>query len=233
MLAVDIEAKIGAFSLKLNFELQQQIGVLAGPSGSGKSSILNCIAGLSKLERGKISCDDQIFFDSEKQINTRPQDRRCGYLLQNLGLFPHLNVKENICYGIDKMAQKDQKTRLDELLSLVKLSGLAERRISQLSGGQLQRVALARALAPDPRLLLLDEPFSALDTELKEELGQELKSLQHDLKIPVLLVTHSKTEALMLADIIIFIENGKLVKKGHADEMGKSVTLGSEIQFSW
>lgn len=235
-LSVDIRAEIGSFNLEVNFKVDSGITVLTGPSGSGKSSILNSVAGLRRPERGVICCGQRIFFDSEKGINLAAQSRKCGYVLQNLALFPHMNVGANICYGIDKMPREKQKERLNELLSLVKLSGMEKRSVSQLSGGQLQRVALARALAPGPDLLLLDEPFSALDAELREELGNELKAMQAKLGIPVLLVTHSRVEAIQLAETLILLEEGKIKALGPARHLASGATacvLDSSVQFSW
>jgi molybdate transport system ATP-binding protein len=209
---------------------------LTGPSGSGKSTILNCVSGLRRPDRGSIRCGESTFFDAAKSVNLHPQKRKCGYVLQNLALFPHMNVAANICYGIDKSPREHQQERLSELLALVKLEGMESRAISQLSGGQLQRVALARALAPAPQLLLLDEPFSALDPELREELGSELTALQANLDIPVLLVTHSRAEAMRLGRTLIVMEHGKITASGHPQEIAmESTTIvnGSSVQFSW
>ena len=235
MLSIDISAKLGSFHLEMALELPSGISVISGASGSGKSSLLNCIAGLRKPERGRIVCKQEIFFDSAKSINMPVQKRRCGYLLQRLALFPHMNVAANICFGIDSLPQADQQKRLLELLSLVKLNGLQDRKLKELSGGQLQRVALARALAPNPQLLLLDEPFSNLDPELREELSEELKSLQRQLGIPVLLVTHSRAEAVLLADKIVLVQDGKVCSQQEAGELrsGKPALIDSSTRFSW
>lgn len=231
-LTVDIRAKFGTFQLDVNFTVNSGITVLTGSSGSGKSSILNCVAGLHRPESGRISSGMVNFFGSEKGINLPPQERKIGYVLQSLALFPHMNVAANVCYGIDGMPRSEQSGKLAELLALVKLSGLEKRSISQLSGGQLQRVALARALARGPDLLLLDEPFNALDADLREELGQELKTMQENLHIPVLMVTHSKAEAIQLAETIIFIEHGKVKATGAPCDFTEA-TLESSSLFSW
>jgi molybdate transport system ATP-binding protein len=235
-LIIAIHARIGSFHLDVDFKVSSGITVLTGPSGSGKSSILNCVAGLRRPERGLICCGERTFFDSEKSINLPPRDRKCGYVLQNLALFPHMNVAGNVCYGIDKLPREKQKERLDELLALVKLSGLERRSILELSGGQLQRVALARALAPGPDLLLLDEPFNALEAELREELGQELKTMQMALGIPVLMVTHSRAEAIQLAETLVVMDHGKVKEVGTPCDLAAGAALsldGSSVGFSW
>ncbi|MBX9720481.1 MAG: ATP-binding cassette domain-containing protein, partial [Candidatus Obscuribacterales bacterium] len=155
-LTVNIQLQIGSFHLAVDFSVPSGITVITGASGSGKSTVLNCLAGLRKPNKGIISCGEQVFFDSEKAVNVQPQGRNCGYVLQNLALFPNLNISQNICYGIDRQTKHEQQERLNKLLALVKLEGMEKREISALSGGQLQRVDLARALAPRPKLLLLD-----------------------------------------------------------------------------
>jgi len=236
-LNVNIQAKIGSFEIDVSFALDSEIVSLIGPSGSGKSSILNCIAGLRRPDTGTIICGDSLFFDSEKNVSVPPQKRSCAYVLQNLALFPHMDVAQNICFGIEKLPLAIREKRLAELLALVKLEGLERRKISQLSGGQLQRVALARALAPQPKVLLLDEPFSALDSELRAELGQELLSLQEQLAIPVLLVTHSKAEAMRLSKTAIQLQEGRVKSIGSALELGKEPAAfhnqSQSVRFSW
>lgn len=234
-LSVNIEAQIDSFKLAVDFVLPCGITVIAGASGSGKSTLLHCLAGLRKADKGTIKCADLLFFDAEKRVNVPPQDRKCGYVFQNLALFPNMNVAENICYGIDKQSKQMQQERLGKLLSLIKMEGMEKRSISALSGGQAQRVALARALAPSPKLLLLDEPFSALEAELREELGQELKALEASLNVPILLVTHSKSEALFLSKNLVLMENGKVKAIGPAAEILDQNPAGVKpsVQFSW
>jgi molybdate transport system ATP-binding protein len=231
-LMIDVHARIGGFHLEASFHVDSGITVLTGPSGSGKSSILNCVAGLRRPERGRICCGEKVFFDFEKGVNLSPQSRKCGYVLQSAALFPHMNVAQNICYGIDGLPQQKQQSRLAELLDLTKLCGLEKRAVSELSGGQAQRVALARALAPGPDLLLLDEPFNALDAELREELGQELKAVRTKLDIPVLLVTHSKSEAMQLAETIVVLDHGRIRESGAPRDLSEP-EIESSTQFSW
>jgi molybdate transport system ATP-binding protein len=235
-LIVKIKKTFPQFEIDLEFSCAPCITAITGESGSGKSTILKCVAGLTKPDQGSISCGEKVFFDSERKICLPPGQRRCAYVLQNLGLFPHLSVAENICYGIDHFPRAAQNKRLNELLEMVKLPGVEKRRISELSGGQLQRVAIARALAPEPSLLLMDEPFASLDLNLKEQLSAEMKTLQARLKIPFLLVTHSRQEALELAEEAIVLSHGKIVLSGKTQSvMFESMNYGmnESAQMSW
>ncbi len=207
-LYVNIEKHLSSFNLNVNFE--QKSGVLGflGASGSGKSMSLKCISGLVTPSRGKIIVNDKIFFDSENKINLTPQKRKIGYLFQNYALFPNMNIIDNIEIGISKM-KKDQKGSLiKEYIERLHLGGLEKRYPWQLSGGQQQRVALARALITSPDILLLDEPFSALDQHLRNDLEKELMSIVKDYSGNVIFVTHDIAEAYRVCDNIIVYENG-------------------------
>ena len=235
-LKVDIKVKLGNFALTAKFQTSNEVIVLIGPSGSGKSTILSCIAGLQKPETGEIRLAEKILLDSEKQIFVPPHERHFAYLLQNNALFPHLNVAGNICYALSKQSKAQQAARLEELLTIFRIEDLRNFKVSQLSGGQAKRVALARALAAVPELVLLDEPFSALDEDLREELANELKSLQKQLNVPMVLVTHSKQEALFMADTLLRIEQGKIIASGSPEELllDRSIEQTTDkMQFSW
>ncbi len=232
-LEIDIKAHIGKFRLAVSFQAGAEFTVISGASASGKTSILKCISGLRKPDSGLIRFAAKTFFDSDSKINLSPQKRGCGYVIQKSGLFPHLNVAENICFGIDKKTASEKKRRLSELLALVKMEGLELRKAGELSGGQVQRVALARALAPEPEILLLDEPFNALDPELRQELGEELKTIQNKLNLPLIMVTHSRQEALLLADRLILIEAGMVKEQGSPVELGAGKHELEDMQFSW
>jgi len=223
---------------------------LVGPSGAGKSTVLRCIAGLHKPERGHIRINQSDWFNSDDKINRIPQQRRVGFVFQNYALFPHLTVAENI-----KLAQSNtQEDKLTaSLLSKVRLTGLEKRYPHQLSGGQQQRVAIARALARNPDVLLLDEPFSAVDKVTRRKLYLELNSLRHDLAMPIVLVTHDLDEAAMLADTMVVIYRGKTLQQGTPSQLlhqpdtvsvaklvdvrnlfkGKVVKEGKELQLHW
>jgi len=179
---------------------------LLGPSGSGKSTLLRCLAGLEMPDFGTIEINDQ-------EVTRIPvQERRVGFVFQHYALFRHMNVLENIAFGlkIKHVPKKERENRAKELLGLVGLAGLEKRFPTQLSGGQRQRVALARALAPEPGLLLLDEPFGALDARLRKELRSWLKKLHERIKLTTLLVTHDQDEALELSDRVLVMNRGKI-----------------------
>jgi molybdate transport system ATP-binding protein len=182
--------------------------VLFGPSGSGKTTILRCLAGLEHPDRGRVVAREEIWFDAAAKIDVPPQRRRVGYLPQGFALFPHLDVRANIGFGIDDGSGRERASRVDELVRLLRLDGLERRRPGRLSGGQQQRVALARALARKPRLLLLDEPLSALDTPTREALRGELRQLLVAGGVPAIVVTHDRSEALVLGDRVAVMADG-------------------------
>jgi sulfate/thiosulfate transport system ATP-binding protein len=192
-----------------------KITALLGPSGSGKSTALRMIAGLETVDSGRIYLggDDQTF----KSV----QERRVGFVFQHYALFRHMTVRQNVTFGLTvrKEAKEARKNRVDELLELVQLEHFAHRYPDQLSGGQRQRVALARALAPRPRVLLLDEPFGALDARVRQDLREWLDRLHHELGITSLLVTHDQEEALELADRIVVMHEGRVQQIGTSDEV--------------
>ena len=187
-LYVDIEKDLSSFKLKV--EIKQEKGTLGflGESGSGKSMTLKCIAGLEKPTRGKIVLNDRVLFDSEKKINLSTQDRKVGFLFQNYALFPHMTVSQNIELGLLKLSKSEKKEIVARYLDILKLNGFEGRYPWQLSGGQQQRVALARALATSPDILLLDEPFSALDHHLRSNMEKELMNMLKDYKGDILFV---------------------------------------------
>ncbi|CAG0945248.1 sulfate transport system ATP-binding protein [Anaerolineae bacterium] len=210
MLDAHIEKHLGKFDLNVRFEISAQILVLFGASGAGKSLTLNCIAGFGSPDSGNIRLGDRVLFDHNTRINMPTRARRVGYVFQNYALFPHLTVRENIAFGL--RAAVDVRKRVDEMLELTHLVDFAARYPSQLSGGQQQRVALARALAPRPDLLLLDEPFSALDAPTRMQLRGELLNLQREFKIPTIFVTHDLGEAYFLADKLAVMDTGKILQ---------------------
>lgn len=212
MLEVTIQKRLADFMLDISFSANNNISVLFGLSGCGKTTTLRCIAGLDSPEKGEIALNGQIFFSSGQKVIVPPRDRKIGYMFQDYGLFPHMNVKKNIMYGAKKSA-KNIKDLYGELINLLKISRLTERRIAQLSGGEKQRVALARALITEPKLLLLDEPMSALDGETRQELQDELKNMQLLWKIPFILVTHDRNEAKKMGDQIVFMDRGRQVRQ--------------------
>lgn len=184
-----------------------EIVTLFGPSGAGKTTILNCIAGLKKPLTGEISLQNRILFKA-REVNLPIQQRKIGYLFQDYALFPHLTVQENIQYGMKSASFTEA------LMEKLHIQHLKNQYPHECSGGEKQRIAIVRALATEPDLLLLDEPFSALDDETKEKGHEELIRLHEEWEIPILLVTHSKTEAEKLSDRIIYLHEGNIVNEG-------------------
>jgi molybdenum ABC transporter ATP-binding protein len=187
---------------------------LFGPSGSGKTTLLRVIAGLLRPQDGHIEIDGQVVFNSLNRVWVPPHHRRIGFLTQSYHLFPHLTVAGNIGYGLSRRDPAERQTRVQELIQGFQLSGLEERRPNQISGGQQQRAALARALAPHPALMLLDEPFSSLDEELRRNLRSELRSSLQATQVPAILVTHDIEEAISIGDAVQVINNGKVEATG-------------------
>ncbi|BAJ04212.1 ABC transporter ATP-binding protein [Shewanella violacea] len=208
--------------IKLDAEFTCKAGemlAVVGPSGGGKSTLLRMIAGLNQPESGEIHYGDRVWYDSDKKLNLSPQQRHLGYMPQNFGLFPNLTAMENVVAALDHIPKSERKPRAKEWLERVNLHGLPDRLPANLSGGQRQRVALARALAREPSILLLDEPFSAVDRETRESLYLELARLKEQLAIPVIMVTHDINEALLLADKMILISQGKMLQQGRPHEV--------------
>jgi molybdate transport system ATP-binding protein len=187
---------------------------LVGPSGSGKSTVLRAIAGLYRVKHGKISCNSDFWLDTDAHINLSPQARRVGFVVQSFALFPHLTALENVMEAIGGQPRAERERRARDLIARVHLGGLEGRLPARLSGGQQQRVAVARALAREPNVLLLDEPFSAVDRVTRERLYRELAELRRELSMPVILVTHDFEEALLLADRMCVLSNGKILQAG-------------------
>jgi ABC-type molybdate transport system ATPase subunit len=202
--------KIHRFALDLEFDAPAGVTVIFGPSGSGKTTVLQCLAGLADPDAGAISIHGDPLFDSARNINLKPQERRIGYVFQDLALFPHMSAAENVAFGI--RANGDRKQDLvRDILERFHIAHLAGHRPDEISGGERQRVALARALVTHPRLLLLDEPFSALDDELKLSIIADLKRWLEGNRIPVLLVTHDREEARMMAGRMLLLKEGRVI----------------------
>ena len=188
------------------------IGVLIGPSGCGKTSLLRAIAGLERISAGRIRVAGEPVADAETSVHCAPEARRVGMVFQDFALFPHLSVRANVAFGLAHWGATDQAQRVEQMLALVGLEALGKRMPHQLSGGQQQRVALARALAPAPALLLLDEPFSSLDVDLREELSQELRAILKAEGSTALFVTHDQSEAFAIGDRVGVMHQGRLVQ---------------------
>lgn len=215
-----------AFHLDVAFQASHGITVFFGPSGAGKTLVLDCIAGFVRPDSGRILLDDVLLFDGEAGINRSPQERRCGYVLQNYALFPHMSVRDNLLFAARRLKATERSRRVNEMLDRFRLQDVAGRRPHQLSGGQRQRCSLARSLVVVPKILLLDEPARGLDAPLRAELYDILRSVRDDFEIPILLVTHSLQESFELADEMFFFRDGRIVQSGApADVCSRPVSL--------
>ena len=218
-LKVNIQKKLKEFDLDVDFELEKGCLGILGPSGCGKSMTLKSIAGIVNPDSGVVSLTtdkETTYFDSEKKINLKPQKRNVGYLFQNYALFPNMTVEENVAIGLSK---NEDKSTVSEIIKRFHLEGLDKRYPRQLSGGQQQRVALARIMAYGPDVILLDEPFSAMDTFLKEQLRLELVNSLKDFDGFSILVTHNRDEAFQFCDELIILDQGKVIAKGNTHEV--------------
>lgn len=214
-LYIDIKKKLSGFLLNVQLQTNEKeiIGIL-GASGAGKSMLLRCISGLVKPDDGQIVVNGKTLFDSKQKVNLHPQDRRVGFLFQNYALFPHLTICENIAFGLGRFSKQKQEEKVQLLINKFHLNGLEKRYPSQISGGQQQRVALARAMAVEPEILLLDEPFSALDEHLRAHVLKEMMESLKDFKGTTLFVTHNIEEAFKMCDRLIIIKEGCVEAKG-------------------
>jgi len=211
-LEVNIEKQAGTFRLQAAFSCEKEFLGILGASGCGKSMTLKCIAGIERPDRGRIVLDGRVLFDSEKKIDLPPQERRVGYLFQNYALFPGMTVRQNILCGLHaEKEKKKREQRADEMLELLQIRDLASLRPGALSGGQAQRTALGRILVNEPDLLMLDEPFSALDTHLRLKLQMELKSLLSGYGKGIIMVTHDRDEAFRMCDRLGVMEDGRIL----------------------
>ena len=222
MLEVDLHKQLRDFSIDLNLQVNPgEILVLMGENGAGKSTVLNNISGLLKPDTGSITLSGRQFFDSMNAINLPVEDRNIGYVLQNPAVFPHLTVRENIAYGLKaRFTPKDQvDTKVNHWLRVMNIEELALVKAGNLSGGQKQKVALARAFAIEPDLLMLDEPFTALDTESRQSVQETVRTCVSDLQIPCLVVTHRVTDALEMGERVYLLNRGVNHWEGRPSDM--------------
>lgn len=227
-LNVELRHRQGSFDLDVSFTSQGGVTALFGPSGCGKTSILRLIAGLDTPREGRITLDDEVLLDTRRNITVPTHRRRLGFVFQEPRLFPHLDVRQNLSYGQWFAGTKSQPSELYQITSLLGLDGLLQRRPNKLSGGEKQRVAIGRTLLSGPRLLLMDEPLSALDDARKAEILPYLEKLRDELNLPILYVSHSVTEVARLADHVVALEHGHITTRGSASEV-----LGGVGGSSW
>ncbi len=232
-LFVNIEKILASFHLKVAFTADEQPLGLLGGSGAGKSMILRCLAGIETPSHGRIVLNDRVLFDSEQGINVPSRDRRIGFLVQNYALFPHMSVAQNIAFGLPKkLSAGSIRVQVEQQLIAMQLQGLGDRYPHQLSGGQQQRVALARALASQPEALLLDEPFSALDTHLRSQLEQQMTETLASYQGVALFVTHNMEEAYRICPNLLVLEHGRAVHYGNKHDIFKHPATVSVAQLT-
>ena len=207
-------AESAGFSLDVDFRAASGITVLFGPSGAGKTLTLDSIAGFVRPEEGRILLDDEILFDGAAGVFRAPQARHCGYVFQNYALFPHMTLRKNLEFAVERVARLERHRKVNEMLEKFHLAEVSGRRPHELSGGQKQRCSIARALIGSPRLLLLDEPARGLDAPLLAELYSVLRQVRQDFGVPILLVTHDFEECLELGDEMLVFREGRIVQTG-------------------
>ncbi|GAX62715.1 ABC-type sulfate/molybdate transport systems, ATPase component [Candidatus Scalindua japonica] len=230
MLSIHLKKTWNNFELDVSFDIPSgKITALFGPSGAGKSSVLRMISGLEMAEDGFISNGNEAWFDKAKGIDLHPQQRSVGFVFQDYSLFPHMTVEKNVAYG---MREKWRRKEIKDLISTAGLSGYERYYPAQLSGGQKQRVSLIRAIARKPDILLLDEPFSALDWQTRIQLQEDIKNIIKQFDVTTLYVTHDVTEVYKLANNVIVLESGKRVKYGTPEEVFLGKRLSTRVQVT-
>jgi molybdate transport system ATP-binding protein len=218
-LTVQARQRLGDFRLNASFTSERGVTALFGPSGSGKTSLVRIIAGLSKPDEGRILLDGDVLADTEKRIFVPKHRRRFGYVFQEARLFPHLSVKQNLSYGRWFAPKESRNENFEQVVDLLGIGGLLDRRPGKLSGGEKQRVAIGRALLSSPRLLLMDEPLAALDDERKAEILPYLERLRDEMNIPIVYVSHSVPEVARLADRVVMMRDGRVDGVGTPSEV--------------
>lgn len=213
MINIDIFKKLNYFDLNVKLQVDKEVLVIQGASGSGKTSIFDCVCGINKPDKGRIELNGNTVYSSEEKINLPLRERNIGYVFQNYALFPHMTVKENVLFGI--LYNKNSKSNIEYgnyIMDVLKIKHLENRYPNEISGGEKQRVALSRALSIKPDIMLLDEPFSALDSETKEIVYKEFITFKKMWDISVILVTHDNNEAVILGDRVINLKDGEILR---------------------
>jgi molybdate transport system ATP-binding protein len=218
-LSVRLRKQFPNGGLAVEFAIGAGFTILFGASGAGKTTILDCIAGLAEPDDGAITANGRLLFDRKQGINVPPQLRKTGYVFQDLALFSHLGVQQNIEYGLSGVAASERRRRCAEIMDSFRITPLRSRKPGNISGGERQRVALARALVTDPCLLLLDEPLAALDAPTKSKILDDLRAWNHAHQIPILYITHSREEVFALGERVLVLENGRLISQGTPHEV--------------
>jgi molybdate transport system ATP-binding protein len=209
-----LRAGSSPFVLDVSLQIPLGITILFGPSGAGKSTLLDCIAGLVRPDAGRIAAGEEVLFDSQAGVNRPPQARRIAYVFQSLALFPHLSAEENVSYGLDGLPHERRAARVEEILKAFRVDKLRARKPAEISGGERQRIALARSLVTQPRVLLLDEPLTGLDADLKAAIVDDLRAWNAARRIPILYVTHTREEVDALGEQAIAMDHGHVLNSG-------------------
>lgn len=219
MLELAVKRRQGAFTVEVALAADKGVTALFGPSGSGKTSVINMVAGLYRPDAGRIVVDGRVLFDAEARIDLPPERRRLGYVFQDARLFPHLSVRSNLGFGLHRVPAAERTVRFDDVVEVLGIGHLLDRRPAKLSGGEKQRVAIGRALLASPRILLMDEPLAALDSQRKAEVLPFIATLSRRFGIPILYVSHSMDEVLRLADTLVLMDDGRAVAVGAVEEL--------------
>jgi molybdate transport system ATP-binding protein len=214
-----VRLSLAGFSLEIDSVFDRPITGIFGPSGAGKTSLLDLIAGLRQPQTGTVQLDGTVLFDGAPRRNLPPRFRRIGYVPQDLALFPHVNVRANLAYGYRGQSSESGLVTLDHVAEVMEITPLLDRRVTNLSGGEQQRVAFARAILSGPRVLLLDEPMSSLDSRLKQRLIPFLLRIRDEFRIPLIYVTHDASELTALCDEVLVLDNGRVVERGSPAEV--------------
>ncbi|MEW5729761.1 MAG: molybdenum ABC transporter ATP-binding protein [Pseudomonadota bacterium] len=219
MLELSVKRRQGAFLVDLDLAAGRGVTALFGRSGSGKTSVINMVAGLSRPDSGRIAVDGRVLFDAAAGIDLPPEKRRLGYVFQDARLFPHLSVRANLAFGRDRVPAAERAVAFDDVVEVLGIGHLLDRRPAGLSGGEKQRVAIGRALLASPRILLMDEPLAALDAARKAEVLPFIAALSRRFGVPILYVSHSMDEVLRLADTLVLIDEGRAAAVGGVEEL--------------
>jgi len=226
MLEVQVRRKQGNFTIDAAFSIEDSgITALFGPSGAGKTSIVNMVAGLSRPDEGRIVMNGRCLFDSARSINVPPEKRRVGYVFQDARLFPHLSARSNLTYGMRLLAKSEHYVHFDQVVQLLGIGAILDRRPAKLSGGEKQRVAIGRALLCSPALLLMDEPLASLDGSRKSEVLPFVSQMSRDFSTPIVYVSHIMDEIEQLADHLVLVDNGSVVTSGPLEKLKNSQYL--------
>ncbi len=220
-LTMQVEKRFGPFTLKAGFAVNEERLGIFGISGSGKSTLVGMLAGLQEPDRGEIILDGECLFSSVQKINLRPEQRRIAMVFQQHTLFPHLSVKNNLLYGFNRCPPKQRTIRMETLVATLGLEGLLHRGVTNLSGGEKQRVALGRAILANPRLLLMDEPLSALDDSLRFQIIPYLRSVSEHFGIPYIFISHSVVEMRLMTDRVLVFEKGKVMEQSTSEQLAR------------